>query len=253
MSPQEQSLPNHIPSFTEANGAYNEILAHNKRHTGMGAGLGNLFRAMLEDAEPIDIEDPTSGRPAEDIYVAINERTKQDVTEGDMHAELQEVLHEDTFLRIGLKMAPFGSHMINLEGERTTSTALVPILENTELFKEFLGTINPEEVEIGEDQRLLASVLGNLRSTIMTCFDPIEREKVPEEFQQAVIQHGENAMRSFLTVAPEYERLGLDAESLRKKFAVKPEGAGYVCLGKNATQEQRDEKAAHENMTALTD
>lgn len=218
MSPQEQH-PGHMPSFDEANAAYNEIVEHNRRHTGMGAGLANLFMGAV-GAESVE----------------------QSVTEGDMHGELQGILHEDTFMRIGVAIAPSGSYMGNGEGERTSSAALVPSIANTELFKEFLSGIKPEDVEIGEDQLLLSSVLGNLQHTIATCFDPSVIEKLDPEIREIVTRHGEDALRTFIAIAPEYQRLGLDAESLRENFGVEPEVEGWMVLGKNPTQEERDKK-----------
>ncbi len=226
MSPEEQSRPDHIPSLEVVNTAYSEIVAHNKRHTGMGVGFGNIFQAIIEADNPIS-DDPNDPQPlpAEDIYAAVNEKMKQSTTEGDMHGELQEMLHEDTFMRIGIKMGPFGNHMVNGLGERTTSTALVPLIENTELFKDFLATVSPEEVAVDAEDLLPSAVLGNLRKTVATCFDPEQLREAPE-LQEAATQVGEDALRTFLELEPEYKRLGLDSESLRAKLADIPEGTG---------------------------
>lgn len=246
-SPQEQSNPAHMPTFAEANEAYNGIVEHNRRHTGMGAGMANMIIALAQEAPVIDPESPDQALPTdEDMHEAMSQGVEKAVTEGDMHGELQSMLTEDTFLRIGVKVEPFGSQMVNGEGERTTTTGLVPTIANTELFKEFLGTIKPEEIDLKQDQFLLTAVLANLERTVSTYFDPREREEFSDEEQEALTQHGEDALRTFVSIAPEYKRLGLDAESLRQKYAEKPEGTGHYRLPDDAPQEQKDEKAAHD-------
>src|SRR5437763_671980 len=110
MYPAERPTPNHIPSFNDVNAAYLDIIKHNEKHTGLGSALGGLFRALV----------PQEGQEGIDPQ-SIDGVLEQGVVEGDMDAELQDIFHSDTFLRIGMKIAPFGSHITNGLGERVSS------------------------------------------------------------------------------------------------------------------------------------
>jgi hypothetical protein len=220
MSPQEQSQPNHIPTLEVVNSAYADIIEHNAKHTGFGAMFRGMIGGLIENAEPIDDENP--GAEAADVYKSVGEHMQEGVIEGDMSAELQDMFHSDTFMRIGIKLTPSGSYGVNGLGDKVTSEALSPVLENTELYKDFLDTVSPEQVEM-KDGQLLPAVLSDLSHRISLCFDSKQREEIPEEFQEAVEHYGEDALRTFLAIEPEYKRLGLDTSSLRSKYATKPE------------------------------
>ncbi|OGL34556.1 hypothetical protein A3F65_02855 [Candidatus Saccharibacteria bacterium RIFCSPHIGHO2_12_FULL_47_16b] len=209
----EQERPNHIPSYEAVTSAYDEILEYNRKHTGLGVGLANLFLGLM----PVGEEEDSEVLEQNDVYESMNQRVENRVVEGDMHGELQTIVHSDTFMRLGIKIAPFGSTWGGAMGERISSRGLLPILENTELYKEFLSTIDPKQVDISRD-KFLTAVLSNLARTIELAFDPVERERLPEEFHELAEQGGENSLRDFLSIEPEYKRLGLDPETLRKKF-----------------------------------
>lgn len=229
MSP-EQAQPAPIPSIGAVNAAYADIVAHNRKYASMGGSMINTLRAFMESSEPIDYTDPDAPEPTEDPE-KFDEHMERAVTEGDMRGELQGILHEDILMRIGVKVAPSGSHMANALGERSTSTPLVARIANTELYKDFLGTLKPEDVENSKDQHFLQALLDGLQAKVSRPVDSAEQE---------------DAMRTFIAIVPEYERLGLDAKTLRAKFPEKPAGTGYAWLSEDATQEQKAEQAAHD-------
>jgi len=230
---------NHIPGPNEVNAAYADIQAHNKSHTGLGAGMVNIFKTMM------DVQKADPDAPAEDIYNSVNDSLTSAAVEGDMAAEIEDMVHSDTFTRIGMKLAPHGAVLSVAGGERVTGRGLEPVIDNTELFKDYLDTLNPEDVQDGKMPILSAAVSG-LSATVRTCFSPENRKSIPEGMQGAVTQVGEDALRTFLAIEPEYTRLGLDSESLRSRHSNKPEGQEYLWVSKGASQEATDSKAAHD-------
>ncbi len=232
MSPQEKIPPSHIPSMDEVGAAYSQILDHNERHAGIGVAFRGILKASIH-GEVIDYEeagDTTTGSAAllnpeesSELEDKAAENIQRGVVEGDMDADLQEILHADIFMRIGIKISPFGQTIKNGLEERSSSTELLPAVNNTELYKEFLENIKPDEVNIG-NQQFFANVLGTLQKIIEVFFDNEQLGGVPPEDRRAARQYGEDALRTFVAIAPEYKRLGLDAESLRRKLATRPEG-----------------------------
>jgi len=215
MGSEEQSQPSHIPTLEAVNTAYADIAEHNREHTGLSPMLmGIMGGLVIEDSK-------TPGAEAPDFYEKVEESMQVGVVEGDMDAALQDVLHSDTFMRIGIKLTPSGSYGVDSLHNKVTSEALNPSLENVELYTDFLGTVTPEQIEMKEDQ-LLPAVLANLSSRISLCYGS-GRQAVPAEFAPAVAEYGEDALRAFSAIEPEYQRLGLDAETLRAKYAIKPE------------------------------
>jgi hypothetical protein len=235
------------PSYAEVVGAYADIVRHNDDHTGFGAVFPVIIRAMIEEGDFIDPNDDSEyqNKLEKNLSERIANQLRDSVVEGDMDGELQDILHGDIFTRVGLKMNPSGSFMSTLQGEPVSSVKLMPDIEIVTMFSDFLGTISPEEIEIG-DNELILDVLSVLRDKIARCYSPNSRNKVPEHQRPMLEQIGEDALRTFITIEPELQRLGLDADSLRNKYEVKPTGKGYLFLGKNATAEQKAEKAAHD-------
>jgi hypothetical protein len=93
----------HIPTLSEVTEAYGDIVAHNKRYTNVGAALANAIVAMTEVLEAETSDD-------------WHERAGKRVVEGEGNADLQELFHEDTFTRIGIKMLPWGMQVRSLRG-----------------------------------------------------------------------------------------------------------------------------------------
>lgn len=201
------------PPLETVTTAYNEVLGHNKRHTGFGASFGNLLKAYTEaqDAEP-------NTPSAEDIHTAVNEKVNDATAEGDMEGELQGVLHEDTFMRIGIKLAPLGSQITDTTGERAGSTELLPTVENTQLFTDFLEQQDPEKFQHdASNLALTTDVVTTLQKTVAACYGKLP-EDMSEEQRQAVQQYGEDTLRTFLEIDDTYKRMGLDNPDLYQHY-----------------------------------
>lgn len=207
---------NHIPSLEVVTAAYADVLAHNDKHTGIGAGFGNLLTAMME------AEDDNQDDSDEDIYATVGEKISRITTESDMQGELQGILHEDTFTRIGLRLAPLGNHLVSDSGESAASAELLPMLANTELYIDFLSQLDAEEVQADDSNfALMADVVTTLQKTIAICYKTSEDMPVDE---QVIRQYGEDALRSFLQIDEAYIRLGLDKPASYEQYVA--QGAG---------------------------
>lgn len=236
-----------LPSYEEVSQAYADIVAHNLEHTGFGAVFMAMIKATVESDDFIDPDDESENTIETDEKMGqrIAENLQQAVIEGDMDGDVQSIIHDDTFMRIGVKLRPAGSVISTLSGEKASSAAIEPEIENVTIFNEFLGTVEPKDVLIGDDQ-LLPRLLRNLRDRIYDCYSPYSVDKVPEYQRPALESAGEDALRTFLAIDPELQRLGLDATSLHNRFSVKPEGKGYLWVGENTPEDKKAEKAAHD-------
>lgn len=202
----------HIPSLDTVAAAYSEVLDHNHKHTGIGIGFGNLLSALLE------VESANPDASADEIYAAVNERVNQVATEGDMAGDLQGILHEDTFMRVGIKLAPLGGQMTNTLGERASSTELLPMVDNTELFTDFLAQQKPEDLQ--ENMAALdltTDIVTTLQETVATYYGKMPEDML-EEQKQALRQYGEDALRTFLRVDQAYQKLGLDNPAVYQHY-----------------------------------
>ncbi|HUB93744.1 MAG TPA: hypothetical protein VMB52_04530 [Verrucomicrobiae bacterium] len=181
----------HIPSLEEVTGAYTDILAHNSRHTGLGAM----------------------------IHVTIDPNF---ATEGDMSAEMQDLVHEGTFMRIGIRMVRDGGR-------------ITPVLENTQLYVDFLSQQNPEEVRsTDENLYLMGDVINSLRQTVRAGFSGRgDSEASDEEIGGTHRERAEEALRSFLALDEEYRRLGIDRPESYQRYIE----AGEQTLSQPITKE----------------
>ncbi len=212
---------NHIPTLEAVTTAYADVLCHNKRYTGFGAGSINLLSAIVE------AEEANPDAPVEDIDAAVNAKITQATIEGDMEGELQSILHEDTFMRIGIKLTPFGGQLTRTDGEQISSTELAPMIENTELFTDFLAQVDAKKIQEDESSlALVTDVVTTLQRTIASCYGKMP-EDASEERQQAVRQYGEDALRTFLQVDEAFKKLGLDRPAIYQHYIT--EGtSGYL-------------------------
>jgi hypothetical protein len=192
--------------------AYADVLAHNERHAGFRAGIGNILKAI------IDTEDSHPDAPAEEISASINQKQHEAAEEGDIFGELQEILHENTFMRIGVKLAPMGNRLANTVGTRASSTELVPFIDDAELFTDFLGHVNPEEIQQDESSlALVTDIITTLQKTVAACYDKIP-EHSPEELQKAMQQNGEDTLKKFLKIDEAYKKAGLDNPAVYQRY-----------------------------------
>jgi hypothetical protein len=249
--------PAEFPTITEVSQAYQGVAEYNRRRTGFGAAMGNMMRAMLESSQPdfideddiekeiekdpVNLASPTLSHEDKDWQESIDKRT----TEGEMEADLQGMLHEDLFTRIGIKLAPLGMQVASVEGAAASNRALEPLIGSTEQYVGFLQTVSPEQVEDNQAP-LLGAVVDTLSKTVLRFGDAEEVARLPDDMKDYAKEFSEDALRTFIAIEPEYERLGLDAKSLRQRYGEKPAGQGWLHLGKNATPEQHAEKAAHD-------
>jgi hypothetical protein len=242
MSTPEQQHPEIMPTLEVVVQAYQDVLEHNRRHTGIGATMAGIVKRAVHGGEVFDTRTgEIIERPAEDTPSLHD--TDEAVFEGDASAEIKDFLHRDTFTRIGLTVGPFGPHGKNIEGERTTSEKLVPLISNTELFKEFLGGLQKEELDKEKEKILLDTI---------TFSSDVVRRSVKADADDQVKAFGEDVLRTFVMLQPEYDRLGLDAESVRQRHEKSAE-LNEILLGESVPlsslseklRKEHDEFAAH--------
>lgn len=227
-----QNKPEHIPSLEVVSTAYQDILDHNHSHTGFGALFRGIIEASIAEG-PVDMEEPAevdinkawaelSARLPDDFGPGstlpkieskpLNEVLEEKAVEGDMQADLQDIFHNDTFTRMGLKIGPFGDTIGSSSGKRAASTEQVPLVQNSELYTDFLMTLTPGDVQLGTSQAtLLDDVIHNMGRIVSLSYGP-KQEKVTKEEEGQLKQLGEDTLRAFLQIEPQYERLGIDKE-----------------------------------------
>lgn len=209
-----------MPSLEVVTAAYGDILKHNSKHTGFGAMFSGMLKSLIESDDVIDLDCPDATAPIHHVdeeKMSLDERMQEGVVEGDMNAELQDIFHSDAFLRVGIKIAPFGKHVIDAERKAVTSTELVPIIENTSLFTEFLGRLKPEDAQEEGAETFLFDVVANLSRVVDICFGEKKHKSLSDEEKTATLEAGEDALRTFVTIDPEYKRLGIDGVAMRKR------------------------------------
>lgn len=218
-TPNPELPQNTTPDLQVVTAAYGDILEHNRTHTGFGAMFKGMLSGMVENADVIDGDSPDATVPqsAEDVYKGVNDKLQEGVVEGDMNAELQDIFHSDTFLQAGIKIAPFGQFGANGEGKAVTSAELVPMVENTSLFTEFLGKLQPEDVQNDGAVTFLSDVVANLSKVTSICFNTEKQKALTDEQRAQLAEAGEDALRTFVTIDPEYARLGIDGAAMRKR------------------------------------
>lgn len=208
------------PSLEAVTTAYSDILEHNREHTGMDAALRGVLKGVVESPEVIDMDGQDTPIPVDthDTYEgSVEEGLEEELVEGDMDAELQDIFHNDTFLRTGIRVAPFGEYGANGEGKAVTSTELVPMIENTSLFIEFLGKLEPEDVKDEAAEAFLSDAVANLSKVVDVCFDTDKQEDLSDEERAQLAEAGENALRTFAAIDSEYARLGIDGAAMRER------------------------------------
>lgn len=181
--------------------AYGDVLKHNKEYTGFGVLFGNVLRSALK-------EGGADAQVSDDI-----------VGEGDMSAALQDVLHNDTFTRIGINMGQFGGYFESAEGVATTSREMVPIVRNQSLYTEFLGTLEPQDAQDKDMGRLLGDVVTNLNKVVAAAFADESISAMSLDERAYLAEVGEDALRVFVGIEDEYARLGVDSLGLNEQAA----------------------------------
>lgn len=196
-APEVPSRPEHIPPLETVSSAYKDILDHNKKNTGVGTAIAGMMQGLIKE---------------EKDNTPLGDTLDKKRVEGEMNAELQELFHSDTFTRIGLKVAPFGSQVAEWSGKSVTSAELVPMVDNTSLYKEFLSTMTPQDAALEANGVLLRDVVNNLSRTITVCYQPPKDITLTTEERQVLRQYGEDTLRKFTEIDPQYKRLDLGNE-----------------------------------------
>lgn len=210
---------NITPSLEEITTAYSEVVEHNERYTGVSAAFRNIINGLVTDAVLVDDEEP------EVNTIEINDEPPV-VVEGDMDAELKEMFHGDTFARIGIKLFPVGDETIrSFNGKRAASTELEPVIMNTQLYLDFLRQQTRESVNRQDDNfKLMADVLKTLLKVIGISYTEGAKDQPGSEL---LIQNGDDALRTFIAIDEQYQRLGLDKPSLYVEYLQAPQ-SGFL-------------------------
>lgn len=196
----DQPVPQ--PSIEMITSAYEEVLEHNRSNT----GFGSLFEGILSAA--MEAEDANPDASAEETYSAVNKKLEDTTESGDMHGELQSIIHEDAFMRIGISLSAGGLFVKDGEGKRVSSTELKPTLTNTELFVEFVESIGEEGSQNEGILKIIHGVNEDLAERIRLCFGG-NAEGLTEEQVTMLPEIGEDALRSFTRLEQAYEKTGL--------------------------------------------
>jgi hypothetical protein len=243
--PEASLVP--TPSIEEITSAYDEILEHNSQHTGRGAGLGRIYKAMLS------AQDNGQDTSTEVISTAIKTSVENAVVAGDMNGDLLGIFHDDVFMRAGVKIGPFGQYNTDSAGKASSSTELTPLVENTTLYTEFLQKLQPEDVQNETAEQFLGDVIQNLLKVTGIGFNTEVQKDVPLEDRAALAEVGQDALRTFVTIDPEYARLGLDGVALHKRTEnISPELSEFLSSRKSRSipAEIRAEYRSHKEAVA---
>lgn len=247
---KENQGENHMPSFVDVSTAYADVISHNRENTGLAGRIKATIQAMLSNPELID--DKSSGTNSDNFNEALDEQIEQSIIEGEMSAELQGILHSETFMRIGIEIAPLGGYVKDQDGKKTSSEELLPIVRNTQLFKEFMTTIDPEQISLDEKQ-LPQAVLESLSTTLNALLNPKDLDKLPDELKENIELYTEDIIRTFIELETEYERLGLDAHSLREEFHTDPGPTSRIVINERGIRQSAPIHTDPEEQKVLVD
>lgn len=195
-----QEIPQ--PSIETIVSAYQEVLEHNRSNTGFGSLFGGILSAAME------AENTNHDASADDIYSSVSERIEQTVEAGDMQGELQSILHEDAFMRVGLTLSASGLFVQNGEGRRASSTELKPTLANTELFADFIESLGDDASDNESLLQIVHAVNEDLSGKIRLCFSGDTKGLTDDEIAM-LPELGEDVLRSFVRLEHAYEKAGL--------------------------------------------
>lgn len=199
MTDRQEAVANFIPPLAEVSGAYADILEHNSKNTGMGAFMLTLINSQIEDHEAR--QTGQTPRTSDEVIESAK-------TEADMQGELRDVFHGDVLARIGVRVAPLGEHVTSGEGQQVSSSALVPMVNNVELYTGFLSGMAPEEIQGDENAlRLTSDIINTMRNLVVAG----ATVRVEDEAQKGAVQeYVEDTLRAFTAIDDEYTRLGID-------------------------------------------
>lgn len=217
--PDTQPNPDFMPQLHAIANAYSDITAFNQRFSGLGSAINDRIAnaRVYGDGDEAEIDDYAFiGLTFTDL--------KQGQEEAEMNADLNTLVNEDTFSRIGIEIMPLGS-TFGTDDASFSTTKLAPRISNVALYKEFLSKI-PKGTILATDDSLLSATMEILDLIVTTCFDTKSREKISPESLGNVSQLGLDSLRAFTEIQDQYSRLGLDPESIHQYLLDQPDD-GY--------------------------
>lgn len=246
------------PSLEEILSAHADICEHNDTHTGLAAVFRSLAGSILKGAQEASGSNDESSEQAgfmpfddpEVLSKRIQQGTQESVLEGDMHADIQEILHSETFMRAGITLAPIGEYVTSESGAARTSKELVPLVTNSALYTEFLQTLSQDDVRSEQARAFLCDIVANLSKVVDTAYDRNVRTTVPEELYMQAREVGEDVMRTFVEINYEHERLGVGSEGLRQLYE---ESLSNSSDDFTANRQRRNHLKAYEGMQKRID
>ena len=211
-----------FPSIDTISSIYDEVLIHNRENTGLGAGFKALFGAIVESAEPIELnEGDALSTATNSITGKVNDQMRQSAEEGELQGDLVAWSADGPMSDIGLRINASGTYLavgsINgQEKERASASALEPWLDSPTKFAGFLGTLDRDSVaENVPIRKLTTDVLVGLTKTINLAYRPSPEQLLVSSSELA--EAGEAQLRAFATIAGAYEDLGLaDTEEFER-------------------------------------
>ena len=215
--PNQETPRHYLPTVESVKDAYGEILTHNQRYTGFGNIFAQVIEAVAEQAD--SLESPEVGS----ITGSIRSRTGQSKTEGDIYGELQLIVHEDMFDRIGLKILPRpeGKHLIPIPiGDQeiisddfkqplASSRELVPVIYSSELLVDFLRSLDAERLSNNEELlRLITNILANLKETVAVAYSQPASEAFDKK-EHSLVEYADDSLRHFVVLDQVLQDLGM--------------------------------------------
>ena len=196
--------PSVTPPLGDVVAAYADVTEYNNAHTGLSRGLANMFSMIMEAHDQIGPD-----ASFDQFMGAIEDReasTNNPVVEADMTAELQRMMHDDTFMHAGISLTSGGTVVVVGNGDRITGEPLLPVITSGEVYKEFLQTIEPEELEIIDGANILLTLVHNLQAIITSAVLVTPGSPEDAQIHQEIAN---DQLRLWTQLAPEYKRLGL--------------------------------------------
>ena len=213
--PNQETPHDYLPTVESVKDAYGEILTHNQRYAGFGTIFARVIEAVAEQADLL--ESPEAGS----VVDSIRSRTGQSKTEGDIHGELQLIVHEDMFDRIGLKVLPRpeGKCLIPIGGQEAisdgfkqplaSSKELVPVIYSSELLVDFLRSLDAERLGGDEELlRLITDTLANLKETVAVAYSQPAAEACDKK-GRLLVEYADDSLRCFVILDQALQALGL--------------------------------------------
>lgn len=211
MSPENEN--SEIPLPAEIDQAYNDVIVRSRSNGNIGNLIATLMEATIEANDVIDLGDEeTTTQPKTETMELFKQKVGQQKTESEMGNELQTILHEDLFLRIGIKIIPAGSYISDPEGNRVTATSLEPALGSVSLFKSYTDTLTPNNAS---GSNLLQDIASGLKLRIDKAVTAQNSQEFTDEQKTMLQEIGMDALRAWTELEPSYEKLSVDGQAIK--------------------------------------